>query len=147
MDPRLRELQQQANEFAGREQTECAARDYRKLAEEMGFKVQTIVDSANSTGAYYEVLALYEPEEERIFGAKPVALIFEDYSRAAIAVWVMVVDDVDWVAGRYWRVVAPDGSLWAETSDEQEARGFRREGDRLKRNYVSRGEQEWREVD
>jgi hypothetical protein len=34
---------------------------------------------------------------------------------------------------RWWRVVAPDGSVWAETSDEQEARAAVRPGDQLMR--------------
>lgn len=37
--------------------------------------------------------------------------------------------------GRWWRVIAPDGSLWCETSDEEEARESVRPGDRLQRNY------------
>lgn len=38
--------------------------------------------------------------------------------------------------GRWWRVIAPDGSLWAETSDEDEARERVRQGDTLQREYV-----------
>ena len=49
----------------------------------------------------------------------------------------------DWEAGRWWRVVAPDGSLWCETSDEQEARESLRPGDTLFRLW-RRSEQEWR---
>lgn len=51
-----------------------------------------------------------------------------------------------WMMGRWWRVVDPDGSLWCETSNEQEARSFMREGDRLYKLWV-REEQEWREVE
>ena len=35
--------------------------------------------------------------------------------------------------GRWWRVIAPDGSLWCETSSEDEAREEMRPGDRLER--------------
>ena len=35
--------------------------------------------------------------------------------------------------GRWWRVIAPDGSLWCETSSEDEARDSMRPGDRLER--------------
>lgn len=50
-----------------------------------------------------------------------------------------------WMMGRWWRVVAPDGSLWCETSNEQEARRSMREGDRLYKLWV-REEREWREA-
>jgi len=29
----------------------------------------------------------------------------------------------DWQLGRWWRVVLSDGTIWCETSEEQEARG------------------------
>ena len=48
-----------------------------------------------------------------------------------------------WEPGRWWRAVAPDGSVWCETSDEQEARAAVRPGDRLFRLW-QRSEQEWR---
>lgn len=32
---------------------------------------------------------------------------------------------------RWWRVIAPDNSLWCETSDEKEARESMRPGDKL----------------
>ena len=51
----------------------------------------------------------------------------------------------EWEPGRWWKVVAPDGTLWAETSDEQEARGLLRQGDTLWRLHV-RQESEWRRV-
>lgn len=47
--------------------------------------------------------------------------------------------------GRWWRVVAPDGSLWCESSSEQENRDAMRPGDKLYR--IWRVElTEWREV-
>lgn len=45
-------------------------------------------------------------------------------------------------ASRWWRVIAPDGSLWCETSDEREARSHMREGDTLERLYI-RTENRW----
>jgi len=47
--------------------------------------------------------------------------------------------------GRWWRVLATDGSVWAETSDEDEARGAVRPGDRLLRQFIYQA-REWREV-
>ena len=44
---------------------------------------------------------------------------------------------------RWWRVTAPDGSLWCETSDEAEARDAIRPGDMLSRLW-QRIESEWR---
>ena len=38
-----------------------------------------------------------------------------------------------WVPTGWWRVVAPDGSLWCETSSEREAREAVRVGDTLQR--------------
>lgn len=49
-----------------------------------------------------------------------------------------------WQPGRWWRVTAPDGSLWAETSDEDEARESMRPGDKLERLWVAEFT-EWRE--
>jgi len=43
----------------------------------------------------------------------------------------------------WWRVVAPDGSLWCETSNVNEARRVLRIDDRLERLYV-KTEEEWR---
>jgi hypothetical protein len=44
--------------------------------------------------------------------------------------------DDGWIPGRWWRVVAPDGSVWCETSDEAEARESMRPGDRLYLQWV-----------
>lgn len=52
----------------------------------------------------------------------------------------------EYVPGRWWRVVAPDGSLWCETSVESEARRMVRSGDRLQRLYVLEL-QEWRDAE
>ena len=38
--------------------------------------------------------------------------------------------------GRWWRVLAADGSLWCETSEEYEARESLRPGDLLQRQYI-----------
>lgn len=43
------------------------------------------------------------------------------------------MSDTEWEPGRWWRVIAVDGSLWCETSDEQHARDHVRPGDRLLR--------------
>lgn len=51
-----------------------------------------------------------------------------------------------WRATGWWQVIAPDGSLWRETSDEAEARGSMRDGDRLYQQW-RRTETEWRPVD
>jgi hypothetical protein len=40
-----------------------------------------------------------------------------------------------WKPGGWWRVVEPDGGIWCETSDEQEARDSMRPGDTLERLY------------
>ena len=48
-----------------------------------------------------------------------------------------------WAPGRWWRVVAPDGTTWAEASDEDEAREHMRPGDTLWRQW-QRTEREWR---
>ena len=43
------------------------------------------------------------------------------------------VEPIPMEEGRWWRVIAPDGSLWCETSDEEEAREAVRAGDTLQR--------------
>lgn len=50
----------------------------------------------------------------------------------------------DWAPGRWWRVIAPDGSLWCETSNEQEARAAVRDGDVLERLFNGPHLREWR---
>lgn len=49
-----------------------------------------------------------------------------------------------WEPGRWWRVTAPDGQLWCETSDEDEARRSVRPGDTLERLWRC-VEEEWRQ--
>jgi hypothetical protein len=49
----------------------------------------------------------------------------------------------DWAPGRWWRVIAPDGSLWCETSNEQEARDATRDGDVLERLYDGPHLRDW----
>ena len=49
----------------------------------------------------------------------------------------------EWEPGRWWRVIGPDGSMWCETSSEEEARDALRLGFRLE-NLWSRTEYEWR---
>lgn len=49
----------------------------------------------------------------------------------------------EWETDRWWRVLAPDGSLWCETSDESEARDAMRPGDELQRLWTRR-QSEWR---
>lgn len=49
----------------------------------------------------------------------------------------------EWTPGRWWLVEAPDGSLWCETSDEDEARSRMRPGDTLYRSW-HRSQDEWR---
>lgn len=49
-----------------------------------------------------------------------------------------------WEAGRWWRVLGPDGKLWNETSSEEEARESMRPGDRLQRLWLAE-KREWRD--
>jgi len=53
--------------------------------------------------------------------------------------------DEGYEPGRWWKVVAPDGSLWCGTSDEKEARARMRPGDELWRQW-RRIQEEWRLV-
>ena len=55
------------------------------------------------------------------------------------------MSDSGWNPARWWRVEAEDGSLWAETSNESEARSIMRPGDTLYRRWV-RLHEEWRPV-
>lgn len=54
--------------------------------------------------------------------------------------------EAEWKPTRWWRVTAPDGSIWAESSDEQECRELKRPGDTLAR-LEQRTEQRWVEVE
>lgn len=51
----------------------------------------------------------------------------------------------EWKRTRWVQVRAPDGSLWCETSDEEEARASMRPGDTIARLY-ERSEHEWRPI-
>ena len=51
-----------------------------------------------------------------------------------------------WSPGRWWQVLGPDGTVWAETSVEHEARERMRPGDTLWRLWQRRDE-EWRQVE
>lgn len=53
----------------------------------------------------------------------------------------------DFEPGRWWIVQAPDGSTWAETSVEREARSAVRPGDTLLRQFVSVRRTEYRAVE
>lgn len=53
----------------------------------------------------------------------------------------------EWEPGRWWVVQAPDGSTWAETSVEREARDAVRPGDTLLRQFVSVRREEYRVVE
>lgn len=50
-----------------------------------------------------------------------------------------------WERGRWWQVIGPDGKLWCETSDGEEAKRMMREGDKLYKQYV-RSESKFVEV-
>jgi len=50
------------------------------------------------------------------------------------------------VPGRWWAVMAPDGSTRASTSDEDEARANLRPGDTLLRQFVTPTREEYRVV-
>lgn len=54
-----------------------------------------------------------------------------------------MIPDEGWVRTRWWRVEGPQGELWSETSNEQEARRDMRPGDTLYRLW-RREELEWR---
>ena len=51
----------------------------------------------------------------------------------------------DWQPTGWWRVVASDGSLWSESSDEEENRESMRHDDKIYR-HERRCEERWVEV-
>jgi len=57
--------------------------------------------------------------------------------------------DIYWTPSRWWRVLMEDGTLFCETSNEQEAREAKavlgRDGSKLQRLYT-REQKEWKEV-
>lgn len=48
----------------------------------------------------------------------------------------------EWKPDRWWRVVSPNGTVWCETSSEEEARSRMRPGDTLLRLFI-RTEERW----
>lgn len=48
----------------------------------------------------------------------------------------------NWKPDGWWRVIAPDGSLWCESSDQRENRESMRVGDMLQR-HEQHVEQRW----
>lgn len=50
-----------------------------------------------------------------------------------------------WYPTKWWRVLAPDGELWCETSDENEARSNVRPGDVLERLFQTEPLYLWEE--
>lgn len=41
--------------------------------------------------------------------------------------------DQEWVPGRWYRVLDPEGRAWYSAGDEEEARSMKRTGDRIER--------------
>jgi hypothetical protein len=93
-----------------------------------------------------------EWDEQRLAGDAPIAysptesIAFSfGYNHA-----IEVVKDErawpGWEKGRWWRVVDPEGRLWCETSNEQEARRAVRPGDSLQHLWVLK-RLVWRTVD
>lgn len=54
---------------------------------------------------------------------------------------------MSWNPSRWWRVIDSEGHLWAETSDEAEARARMRPGDILQRLWVFvQEDKQWRDT-
>jgi hypothetical protein len=51
---------------------------------------------------------------------------------------------IEWVPGRWWRAVGPDGVLWCESSDEQEVQREACPGDRIDQWWTTVLKGEWR---
>jgi hypothetical protein len=90
-------------------------------------------------------------EYERGHGASGGSLTIEadDIEPVAHAVLISVLDALpgpDWEPGRWWRVITSDGSLWAETSSESEARAAVRPGDTLQQLWRTVSRNEWRDA-
>jgi hypothetical protein len=56
------------------------------------------------------------------------------------------MSETEWEPVRWWRVIAPDGSTWCETSDETEARDAMRPGDVLWQAYKPASTYRWVQV-
>lgn len=83
-----------------------------------------------------------DPHPVTVVGAPPVCDVVEEPENPfAGEIWTPNVTfeameaTPEWEKTRWWRVISPSGSLWNETSDEQEARDSMREGDVLQRLY------------
>jgi hypothetical protein len=60
-----------------------------------------------------------------------------------------IMSKVEWVPDRWWRSIAPDGSLWGESSDEEEIRRMARPDDKIQRLWQTDliiAEKEWRDA-
>jgi hypothetical protein len=56
------------------------------------------------------------------------------------------LEESDWTPGRWFRITAPDGALWMETSSESEARAeAKRTGWKLERQFEAHFA-EWRDA-
>ncbi|WP_280411340.1 hypothetical protein [Nocardia asiatica] len=53
----------------------------------------------------------------------------------------------DWTPTKWFRIRQPDGSLWMETSDEEEARRMANETGRPLERHWQKVEEEWRTVE
>jgi hypothetical protein len=62
------------------------AATFARHAEAMGLHAQLVCDSSTSTGAYYTVYAIYDTDN--IFGAEPLCLILEDFSKSVDITWL-----------------------------------------------------------
>lgn len=91
-----------------------------------------------AVGREYGCADRHEPSESN-------KKVLERYVRA-----VLEAHDT-WVPSRWWRVnLSEDGSLWAESSDEQECRRIvakRPKAFTLQRMYVTHEHSEWRDVE
>lgn len=56
------------------------------------------------------------------------------------------VEELMWEISGWWRVLAPDGSLWCEASDEKEVRASMRPGDTLQ-VLKKRDQRRWENVE
>lgn len=58
--------------------------------------------------------------------------------------WIKHQRQAEYAPTKWWRVLLPDGSIWMETSDEDEVRRDRPEGARVQRLY-ERCAHQWRD--
>ncbi len=92
--PILQELEARVRDDRSFYPNSPALTDYLSHAEDI-LVAQVICTSSQSTGAYYEVAALYDPAIDEApggrFGATPLGLLFEDYSRSELRTWLVEV--------------------------------------------------------